>query len=544
MCDNPKVALLLKSEFDVSFMLTGKRQKPIFVGRLSDYAKNIVNSSSYFSYDISSHFPPEYDIIFIPCRKCFSCRLDHSRRRAGQAFCEYKTSKEACFLTLTFGDDSTYSYFRNRKYNKLSPYMSKRMRDYLTWSLDSKTFKDFMKRLRDHIRQVDMRRFCLKHDFLHKCIFKCDKFGCIDYNVPRLRVKYFEFKDFILENCIFRKIRFLHSAEYGSRRGRPHHHCIIYGVDFTKYSDVYTQDVFHSGKKQSNLKCCTLDKLWSFGDVTVGSCTPESINYVTRYCLKKVLGENKDLYYSGRKPEHITCSTRPALGHDYLISNFSDICKNRHVVIPTSKGKIIEVPICRYFNDFIKKVSTEQNFGVSYGSYSDIVYCRSVSDNVVKYNKILNTGFFNWSKSKSVQSNNIVKKLKRSFDDSNIFDLSFLRKLKAFNISYEYYCKNKFAVDSVMQFLNLSYRNFEPTISYRKLNYINFEKERYRLIEHYRKLYIDTESCFNISKFEYFQKVKEIKAFENPFKSTGRTPLKFGSAFVQNYIDKMVKIVC
>lgn len=103
MCENPKVGLLLKTEYDEKFKKTGKRSSVIFCGYLNDYSKKVVNGDVVHHTFCSSPLD-YYEKVFIPCGQCMECRLQKSKERAGQAYAEYKTSNKACFLTLTFGD--------------------------------------------------------------------------------------------------------------------------------------------------------------------------------------------------------------------------------------------------------------------------------------------------------------------------------------------------------------------------------------------------------------------------------------------------------
>jgi len=106
------------------------------------------------------------------------------------------------------------------------------------------------------------------------------------------------------------KIRFFQCGEYGEKNFRPHHHYILFGVDFSADRELCERS--QSGLPQYTSR--TLDDLWGHGRCTIGDVTFESAAYVARYVLKKVSGDGKDAHYAGRKPEFVTMSRRPGIG--------------------------------------------------------------------------------------------------------------------------------------------------------------------------------------------------------------------------------------
>lgn len=86
-----------------------------------------------------------------------------------------------------------------------------------------------------------------------------------------------------------KKIRFYMCGEYGDRNNRPHYHAIIFGYNFDDW--MY---LFDSPSGEPIYTSPTLEKIWGFGFVTVGTVTYESAAYVARYCLKKVNGKLAD----------------------------------------------------------------------------------------------------------------------------------------------------------------------------------------------------------------------------------------------------------
>lgn len=114
------------------------------------------------------------------------------------------------------------------------------------------------------------------------------------------------------------RIRYFHCGEYGERRGRPHYHACLFGLDFkdkkilkkTEVGNLYTSEI--------------LEKLWGYGFCTIGDVTFDSAAYVARYITKKITGSDSDIYYTDldtgllKEKEYVTMSRRPGIGHDWL----------------------------------------------------------------------------------------------------------------------------------------------------------------------------------------------------------------------------------
>lgn len=110
-----------------------------------------------------------------------------------------------------------------------------------------------------------------------------------------------------------RRISFFACGEYGRRFSRPHYHAIIFGhkfPDLVPHSIRNGHQLWHSP---------TLTQLWGLGEVIVGDVTPESIAYVARYTIDKLYAKISDPEYlaTGRIPEYVTMSRRPAIGLDF-----------------------------------------------------------------------------------------------------------------------------------------------------------------------------------------------------------------------------------
>lgn len=135
-------------------------------------------------------------------------------------------------------------------------------------------------------------------------------------------------RDFVLFMKRLRKkfgsgIRFFHCGEYGSKFQRPHHHAIIFGLDFL--DDLHKVPVKRTSLGHVLYRSEWLDSLWSdkfgspIGFASVGTCTFESVAYVARYITKKINGDEAFDHYYGRCPEYITMSRDPGIGHDWAL---------------------------------------------------------------------------------------------------------------------------------------------------------------------------------------------------------------------------------
>lgn len=87
-------------------------------------------------------------------------------------------------------------------------------------------------------------------------------------------------------------VRYYSVGEYGTDLDRPHYHSIMFNV---------VPKVIAS-----------LDKIWPYGHVKIGTCTTASIHYVTKYVINRV-GE-----HAGREPPFALMSRRPGIGANYL----------------------------------------------------------------------------------------------------------------------------------------------------------------------------------------------------------------------------------
>lgn len=138
--------------------------------------------------------PPVSRIYEVPCGRCFSCRRARAREWSIRLIHELSVSPDACFVTLTYDEDSCPDFVSKSELQK------------------------FVKRLRK--------------------------------SLPRQSLKYYAIGD------------------YGDQTARPHYHLILYGLSYSDPRTAYF-----------------IAKAWPFGHIDVGTCTDQSISYVTKYLL-------------------------------------------------------------------------------------------------------------------------------------------------------------------------------------------------------------------------------------------------------------------
>lgn len=165
--------------------------------------------------------------VTVKCGKCDTCKRQKSQEWAIKLINESKYHKEACFITLTF--DNKILMDKNSKAVQYGAHPNFAMKI----ENSMKYFQKFIKRLR--------RKF------------------------PEKRISYF------------------HIAEYGEKTHRPHHHAILFGVNFNE--DRKEMEVSKTGHPQMYSE--TLKSLWACGRCTLQDCNSNNIIYIAQYSLKK-----------------------------------------------------------------------------------------------------------------------------------------------------------------------------------------------------------------------------------------------------------------
>lgn len=239
-----------------------------------------------------------HELFRVPCNKCLGCQLESSKQWAVRCALEAQEYEHNYFLTLTY---------------EKSPLAFKSEVDLLTGEfLDYKVvggtllksdFQKFFKRLR-----IDFKR----------------QFG-------------------------FEGIRFFGCGEYGSSKGRPHYHALVFNLPlndliFYRYSDsgfpIYLSPI--------------LTKIWGLGHVFVSEFSYRTAAYVSRYVMKKFDHFDPSDSDDDLEPEFRTMSRRPGLAAAYFERNKDRIYEFDKVYVQQDDSPLVSVPP-KYFDYLLEK---------------------------------------------------------------------------------------------------------------------------------------------------------------------------------------------
>lgn len=232
-----------------------------WLGEYTSNGKRKISITSPYQWEIDKDDP---NVVYVPCGKCVGCRLDYARRWSDRLILELDHSKKACFITMTYNDDSIPYYVDES--------------GEVFFTLHKPDVSTFMKDLRG------------RKEFLGK------------------------------------EIRFFCAGEYGDQTHRPHYHMILFGVDMDYLSSNGDVLTYHGTNelKQPHFSSRLLEDIWDNGYVQVGEATYQSMNYVARYTLKKAFGDD----YTCDKPiqdEFTLMSRRPGIGFYYAMEHTDQI---------------------------------------------------------------------------------------------------------------------------------------------------------------------------------------------------------------------------
>lgn len=203
------------------------------------------------------------------------------------------------------------------------------------------------------------------------------------------------------------KIRFMQCGEYGPKLQRPHHHALLFGYDF------HDKKLWkHNGRGQRIYTSETLERLWGKGFCTIGNVTQQSAEYVARYTLKKHYGENAKTHYGDKKPEYLTMSRKPGIGHGWYQKWKTDIYPKGILVFNAVK----QMPP-RYYDTLYKAENPEQIEQIKLDRKSRANKVRvedTINGKIVKVSN--NDSFRLPVREKIVQSK--MRLLKRFYEDS------------------------------------------------------------------------------------------------------------------------------
>lgn len=139
------------------------------------------------------------------------------------------------------------------------------------------------------------------------------------------------------------RLSYFGCGEYGGNGLRPHYHIMVFGLNL---DDLQLWK--RSAKGFVLYRSSTIEKIWTRGFSTVEPCNSRTIDYVTRYSLKKA---SQDFSSFPVRP-FTACSKRPAIGLEWFNLHGRDLVKFG------SDGKVCDasvlfrgspMPLPRYF---------------------------------------------------------------------------------------------------------------------------------------------------------------------------------------------------
>lgn len=141
------------------------------------------------------------------------------------------------------------------------------------------------------------------------------------------------------------KIRFFACGEYGEQNLRPHYHALLFNHSFA-------DEKLHSVRRGKKYYVSdTLNSLWGKSEINeIADVTYQSAAYVSRYIMKKVVGDRADDHYTrlspidGQyhrvQPEFCVMSRRPGIGTDWFNQFKSDAFPSDFLVVDNKKHPV------------------------------------------------------------------------------------------------------------------------------------------------------------------------------------------------------------
>lgn len=151
---------------------------------------------------------------------------------------------------------------------------------------------------------------------------------------------------------VYGKVRYLMAGEYGDTTFRPHYHAILFGLDFSDDRVVWQEK-----RGYSLFSSPRLERVWGHGFCSIGNVNRTTAEYVARYTLKKVRGdeylyrrisEHGEEFYV--EPEFARMSRNPGLGSGWYDRFKGDLYPLDECILD---GRRYMTP--RYYDDKLKK---------------------------------------------------------------------------------------------------------------------------------------------------------------------------------------------
>lgn len=247
--------------------------------------------SKDFKFEDGKPLKTFYRQIYLPCGKCLGCRLDNSKDKAIRAMKHLMMhNNHGFFITLTYDD---------KKIIDKIGYLDDRPRN-----LHKEDFVLFMKRLREYFPES--------------------------------------------------KMTYIHCGEYGEKKGRAHHHFILYGLESFGDEEWFTQRARHSNSYYKYGISETLDRLWQFGNCIISGVSYNTCRYVSSYIMKKTLGKGKQ--YLDYENEYYTSSK--GIGKSWFEQYYKDVFP-ADVIVYKDNEKYKQCKPGKYFMNLLQKIDED-----------------------------------------------------------------------------------------------------------------------------------------------------------------------------------------
>lgn len=327
-----------------------------------------------------------------PCGQCEICRIEKSRQWAVKAAAERKAWQNSCFLTLTYKPDDPIFVATDGTINK-------------------STMQSFWKKLRYHLyketkgaEEINMK----------------DELEIMEEIPKEIKLKYMISK----RKPNNKPIRYIQANEYGEKKGRCHHHAIVFNfnpTDLKRYSKDRRGYYLYTSDK--------INKIWGHGHVIIGRATTNAAAYVGRYCTKKhskiskyvqaklieakIKGDEEEIKIWKSKKESISASSLGYIGSYYWETKKDEIKRNKGILVAWNKGVRLEK---------IPKIMEKQWENEEGNTYEWYDYWKEKTGKE-QWEKILSQTDLNeeeYIKSTYEERERKIQKLKREYDEKPI----------------------------------------------------------------------------------------------------------------------------
>ena len=207
--------------------------------------------------------------IQIPCGYCLNCRKDKQNYIIDRANYEYKKRLTAAFVSFTYDDIYLLDRCAVGDFNGAPIFDDIKGETVLRASLNYSDFTHFIDRVKKYVsRHTEIQGVLCQPDFAY-----------------------------------------LYCGEYGDDYGRPHFHCLFFGLDF-----AFCEKIFRDS--------------WNYGLIDVLPLLDGGIRYVTKYLDKQVFGYQAEELYDLRGLARPRLRMSKGFGKGLLLDNISEIKEN------------------------------------------------------------------------------------------------------------------------------------------------------------------------------------------------------------------------